>query len=71
VGDGREERPLWLAEVVGVLSLASDLAMGEPLEHGLRTTLIATRLAAAMALPEARRVDVFYVALMPLWMSSG
>ncbi len=46
------------------MSLASDLAMGEPLEHGLRTTLIATRLAAAMALPETRRADVFYVALL-------
>ena len=64
MGDGPEERPLRLAEVVGVLSLASDLAMGEPLEHGLRTTLIATRLAAAMALPQAQRADVFYVALL-------
>ncbi|MGH3906210.1 MAG: HD domain-containing phosphohydrolase [Pseudonocardiaceae bacterium] len=59
-----EDRPLRLAEVVGVLSLASDLAMGEPLEHGLRTTLIATRLAASMGLPEAQQTSVFYVALL-------
>ncbi|HEY3895454.1 MAG TPA: HD domain-containing phosphohydrolase [Pseudonocardiaceae bacterium] len=64
MGGRAEEQPLRLAEVVGVLSLASDLAMGEPLEHGLRTTLIATRLAVAMALPEAQRADVFYVALL-------
>ncbi|HEU0087275.1 MAG TPA: HD domain-containing phosphohydrolase [Pseudonocardiaceae bacterium] len=53
-----------LAEIVGVLSLASDLAMGEPLEHGVRTTLIATRLAKAMGLPDAQQVSVFYVALL-------
>lgn len=46
------------------MSLASDLAMGEPLEHGLRTTLIATRLAASMALPAAQRASIFYVALL-------
>lgn len=28
-------RPLRLAEAVGALSLATDLAMGQPLEHGL------------------------------------
>lgn len=30
-------RPLRLAEAVGALSLATNLAMGQPLEHGLRT----------------------------------
>lgn len=58
------QQPVRLAEVAGLLSLASDLAMGEPLEHGVRTTLIATRLAAALALPDAQRVSVFYVALL-------
>ncbi|MGH4017552.1 MAG: HD domain-containing phosphohydrolase [Pseudonocardiaceae bacterium] len=57
-------RPLRLAEVVGALSLASDLAMGEPLEHGLRTALIATRLAASMGLSDERQASVFYVALL-------
>jgi HD-GYP domain-containing protein (c-di-GMP phosphodiesterase class II) len=59
-----EGRPLRLAEVVGVLSLATDLAMGEPLEHGLRTALIATRLAESIALPLEQRTSVFYVALL-------
>ena len=40
--------PLRLAEAVGVLSLATDLSMGQPLEHGLRTTVLALRLAQAM-----------------------
>ena len=34
-------RPLRLAEAAGVLSLATDLAMGQPLEHGLRTAVLA------------------------------
>ncbi|MGH3940074.1 MAG: HD domain-containing phosphohydrolase [Pseudonocardiaceae bacterium] len=38
--------------------------MGEPLEHGLRTTLIATRLAASMGLPSTQQESVFYVALL-------
>ena len=33
--------PLRLAEAVGVLSLATDLSMGQPLEHGLRTSMLA------------------------------
>jgi hypothetical protein len=41
-------RPLRLAEAVGALSLATDLAMGQPLEHGLRTAVLAVRVAQAM-----------------------
>ncbi|HEX9526137.1 MAG TPA: hypothetical protein VF951_01475, partial [Streptosporangiaceae bacterium] len=53
-------RPLRLAEAVGVLSLATDLAMGQPLEHGLRTAMLALRTAQAMGLPEDDQVTVFY-----------
>ena len=42
--------PLRLAEAAGVLSLATDLAMGQPLEHGIRTAVLAVRTAAAMGL---------------------
>jgi hypothetical protein len=48
-------RPLRLAESVGALSLATDLAMGQPLEHGLRTAVLAVRMAQAMGLPEGIR----------------
>ena len=37
-------RPVRLAEVVGVLSLAADLGSGATLEHGLRTCLVALRV---------------------------
>jgi HD-GYP domain-containing protein (c-di-GMP phosphodiesterase class II) len=53
-----------LAEVVGVLSLASDLAMGQPLEHGLRTAIMAVRLAEAMGLTAEQLAAVYYTGLM-------
>jgi HD-GYP domain-containing protein (c-di-GMP phosphodiesterase class II) len=56
--------PLRLAEAVGVLSLATDLAMGQPLEHGLRTALLALRTAQTMGLPEDDQVTVFYVGML-------
>ncbi|MGE5287221.1 MAG: HD-GYP domain-containing protein [Micromonosporaceae bacterium] len=44
--------PLRLAEAVGALSLATDLAMGQPLEHGLRTAMLALRTARSMGLSQ-------------------
>ena len=57
-------RPLRLAEAVGALSLATDLAMGQPLEHGLRTGVLAVRIAQAMGLPAEEQVTVFYTGLL-------
>src|SRR5712691_11867342 len=56
--------PLRLAEAVGTLALATDLAMGQPLEHGLRTALLAVRTAQAMGLPEDDLVTVFYTGVL-------
>ena len=56
--------PLRLAEAAGVLSLATDLAMGQPLEHGLRTAVLAVRIAQAMGLSEDDQVTVFYTGLL-------
>jgi HD-GYP domain-containing protein (c-di-GMP phosphodiesterase class II) len=55
---------LRLAEAAGVLSLATDLAMGQPLEHGLRTAVVATRLAVAMGLDESDQATVYYTGLL-------
>jgi hypothetical protein len=41
---GSGERPIRAAEVVGALSLATDLGTGQPLEHALRTAVLAVRL---------------------------
>src|SRR6266480_2977688 len=43
-GRGRVGRPIRAAEVVGALSLATDLGTGQPLEHALRTAVLAVRL---------------------------
>ena len=52
------------AELIGVLSLATDLAMGQPLEHGLRTALIAVRIGTELALDDRTLEDVYYVSLL-------
>lgn len=56
--------PTRLADVVGSLSLATDLATGQPLEHGLRRTLIAVRLGEALGLSAPDLSDVYYVSLL-------
>jgi HD-GYP domain-containing protein (c-di-GMP phosphodiesterase class II) len=53
-----------LAELLAVLSLATDLGMGQPMEHVLRQCLISLRLAQRVGLDEAGREVVFYAALL-------
>ncbi len=53
-----------LAEVLAVLSLATDLGMGQPMEHVLRQCLIALRLAQRLGLDEVEREVVYYTALL-------
>ncbi len=60
-----EVRPR-LAEVVAALSLAADLGLGQEMEHGLRTCLIAIRLAARLELDGQVRDDVYWVSLLAM-----
>ena len=46
-----EGNTLRLAELLGALSLATDLANGQPPEHGLRSTVLALRLAQDEPMP--------------------
>jgi len=55
-----------LAELVGALSLATDLGSGQPLERGIRACLVATALADRMRLSASERVDVFYLPLLAM-----
>jgi hypothetical protein len=41
---GRVERSVRTAELVGVLSIATDLGTGQPLEHALRAAVLSVRL---------------------------
>lgn len=53
-----------LAELVAALSIATDLALGQPQEHVLRQTVIATRLAAAADLNAEEQAAAYYVSLL-------
>ena len=52
------------AEVIGALCLATDLGMGFPFEHGLHTTLAATRLADRLGVDPATASQVYYACLL-------
>jgi HD-GYP domain-containing protein (c-di-GMP phosphodiesterase class II) len=59
--DGRGMR---LAELVAVLSLGTDLGLGQPMQHVLRQCLIALRLADRLGLGEEARGVLYYTALL-------
>jgi HD-GYP domain-containing protein (c-di-GMP phosphodiesterase class II) len=52
------------AELLAALSLAIDLGLGQPMEHMLRSSLIAARLADRLGLGEQQRGVVFYANLV-------
>jgi len=58
------ERPIRAAEVVGALSLATDLGTGQPLEHALRTAVLAVRLGELAGASGRELADTYYVALL-------
>jgi HD-GYP domain-containing protein (c-di-GMP phosphodiesterase class II) len=55
-----------LVEVVAAFSLATDLGLGQPMEHGLRSCLIATHLAEALELDEGERTCIYWVTLLAM-----
>lgn len=56
--------PIRAAEVVGAVSLATDLGTGQPLEHTLRTAILAVRLGELAGVPAPELCDAYYVALL-------
>ena len=52
---------LGLADLVAAFSLATDLGLGQPMEHVLRSWLIAARMADRLDLGEDARACLFYV----------
>jgi HD-GYP domain-containing protein (c-di-GMP phosphodiesterase class II) len=53
-----------LAELIASMSLATDLGLGQPMEHVLRQSLVALRLAERLGLDPATRRVVYYVSLV-------
>jgi HD-GYP domain-containing protein (c-di-GMP phosphodiesterase class II) len=58
------EQRVRAAELVGALSLASDLGTGQPLEHALRTAVLAVRLGGLADASTDELADTYYVALL-------
>jgi HD-GYP domain-containing protein (c-di-GMP phosphodiesterase class II) len=53
-----------LAELIASMALATDLGLGQPMEHVLRSCVLALRLAEDVGLDESERAVVYYVALL-------
>jgi hypothetical protein len=47
------EKPIRAAELVGALSIATDLGTGQPLEHAVRTAVLAVRLGERQRVSES------------------
>jgi HD-GYP domain-containing protein (c-di-GMP phosphodiesterase class II) len=52
------------AELVALLSLGTDLGLGQPMEHMIRACLIALRLGERVGLSEEQRTVVYYSGLL-------
>jgi HD-GYP domain-containing protein (c-di-GMP phosphodiesterase class II) len=64
VADGPSPTGVRLGELLAVLSLVSDLGMGQPMEHALRQCLIAVRLGHEMGADDEALEATFYAALV-------
>ena len=53
-----------LAELLAAFSLASDLGLGQPMEHVLRAWQIASRTGEHVGLPKEHQESLFYVAML-------
>jgi HD-GYP domain-containing protein (c-di-GMP phosphodiesterase class II)/DNA-binding CsgD family transcriptional regulator len=53
-----------LAELLAAFSLATDLGLGQPMEHLLRSWQIASRLGRQVGLPEGQQPMLFHVAML-------
>ena len=53
-----------IAELVGTLSYAADLGLGQPMDHCLRQTVIAGRLAELAGASDQDRATTFYLGLL-------
>jgi HD-GYP domain-containing protein (c-di-GMP phosphodiesterase class II) len=53
-----------LAELIALLSLGTDLGLGQPMEHIIRQCLISLRIAERLGFDEAQRAVVYYSGLL-------
>jgi len=60
----QESASVRLAELVALLSLGTDLGLGQPMEHMIRACRVALRLAERLQVPEAERRVLYYSGLL-------
>jgi HD-GYP domain-containing protein (c-di-GMP phosphodiesterase class II) len=53
-----------LAEIVALLSLGTDLGLGQPMEHMIRACLIALRLSERLGFDDGERAVMYYAGLL-------
>jgi HD-GYP domain-containing protein (c-di-GMP phosphodiesterase class II) len=53
-----------LADLLGAFSLATDLGLGQPMEHVLRAWWIAGRLGERLGIDDAERADLYYTSVL-------
>ena len=64
VAHSEESERVRTAEVIASISLATDLGMGLPFEHGLHATLIAMRLCELLGVDPATSSDTYYASML-------
>ncbi|HSD89160.1 MAG TPA: HD domain-containing phosphohydrolase, partial [Kofleriaceae bacterium] len=60
----RDTAKIRVAELVALLSLGTDLGLGQPMEHMIRACLVSLRLAERLRLPDAERRVIYYSSLL-------
>ena len=63
-GAAGSETRVRAAEVIGAMSIATDLGTGQPLEHALRTAILAVNLGERAGLTPPELVDAYYISLL-------
>ena len=64
MGHEHRDSGVTLAELVAAFSLATDLGLGQPMEHVLRSWQIAARVGEHVGMPDDQRPALFYVAML-------
>ena len=62
--EGRDGGGVRIAELVATLSYAADLGLGQPMEHCMRQTVIALRLADLIGADDGEREATYYLGLV-------
>src|ERR1700750_1212009 len=63
-GSSEGEAPVRAAEVIGAMSIATDLGTGQPLEHALRTAILAVHVGELAELSPSELVGAYYISLL-------